>query len=368
MPGYGATIHEQEDGFKYFVLDNEEVGRRHGKYLPQCIIDSDFATFNFYTQKPELPYAIGSCLKAHPHTPQPPDNDITPGDEFDYGNERMEHESHTVDPLHRCLLHPPWPGKTEAGVVEFKVVDWVQAGDPNNSQVVAVRILNSTLDLPTDVDLLAKIYDPLYFDYLHYHTNIFQYLDFCYRRETAAYRQLTDLQGNIIPKYYGSFTMSLPGDGKISRHVRMILLEIVPGLSMDKLSPSGFKQAERQEMMKAIVDSERAVYAHKVINGDMHPRNILFPPDPLDRGCRAVIVDFGISRIIPNVQKEYPLPGVTRTAPPFHCVDTYNFFEWVDWDWDAWINEVYADIKGTSLTSREECVKHICREPKEEKG
>jgi hypothetical protein len=200
MPGYGATIHKYEDGYKYFVLE-DDFGP-HGKYLPQCIMDSDFDTFNFFTQKPELPYAIGSYLKANPHTPQPPDNDdnVT-ACEFDYANERLKHEIHTVDPLHRCLLYPPWPGKTEAGGVEFKIVDWVQAGDPNDSQVVAVRILNSTLDLPTDVDLLAKIYDPLYFNHLNYYTNIFQYIDLCYRRESAVYRHLTALQGNIIPKY-----------------------------------------------------------------------------------------------------------------------------------------------------------------------
>lgn len=214
-----------------------------------------------------------------------------------------------MDPFHRCLLHPPSRGKIEPGAVEFKIVDRVQAGDPNNSQVVAIRILNSTIDLPTDMDILAKIYDPLYFNHIQDDVDIFRYNDLCYRVENTTYKHLTGLQGSIVPKYYGSFTISVPVDGDNPRDVRLILQEIVRGASMENLDPSSFNQAERQEMMKAIVDSERAVYAHKVINGDMHPRNILFPPDPLDRGCRAVIVDFGISCIIPNVQKEYPLPG-----------------------------------------------------------
>lgn len=282
--------------------------------------------------------------------PRPLDIYQSLGYELDYDG---QHERHTVDPFHRCLLHPPSRGKIEPGAVEFKIVDWVEAGDPNSSQVVAVRILNSTLALPTDVDILAKIYDPLYFNHIQDFVDIFQYNDFCYRRATAAYKHLADLQGGIVPKYYGSFTTSVPVDGDSPRDVRLILLEIVPGPSMDKLDPSSFKQEERQEIMKAIVDSERAVYAHKVANGDMHPRNILLPPDPSDRGCRAVIVDFGISSIIPDNRKEYSLPGVTRTAQLFHCLDTYNFWEWIDWDWDAWINEVYADIKGSSITESE---------------
>lgn len=352
MSGYGLEIHEDKDGFKHFVTYVDY------KYLPGCVDTGDFATFEFFTKKPELPYVVGNCLKARPRTPQPPDNDNFPGCKFKCGDERERHEMNTVDPFHRCLLHPPWPGKTEAGVVEFKVVDWVRAGDPNTAQVVVVRILNSTLDLPTDIDILAKVYDPLYNNHLQPNADIFRYTDLCYRRESAAYKHLADLQGNIIPKYYGSFTLSLPGDGNISRDVRLILLEIVPGQSMDRLDPSSLIQTERQEIMKAVVDSERAVYAHGVINRDIYPRNILLPPDPSDRDCRAIIVDFGISAIISNKRMVHPLPGNTPTAPPFHCLDDYNFWEWVDWDWDAWINEEYRDTKGSSLTFSEECVLH----------
>ncbi|KAL5349847.1 hypothetical protein ACLOAV_004881 [Pseudogymnoascus australis] len=155
MNGYGATIRDREDG-EILVYDKMEVHEPH-----ICIVDGDIATFRFYTQKPDLPYAVGSCLKARPHTSKPPDNDNFPGLETGPRDKHLRHEIETVDPLHRCLLHPPPRGTVEPGEVEFKVVDWVQAGDPNNSQVVAVRILNSTLDLPTDVNVLAKIYDPL---------------------------------------------------------------------------------------------------------------------------------------------------------------------------------------------------------------
>ncbi|KFZ19242.1 hypothetical protein V502_03763 [Pseudogymnoascus sp. VKM F-4520 (FW-2644)] len=345
MRGYGATVCDEGD-YEVFAYDEMDVDE-----LPNCVVNGDIATFKFFTEKPELPYTVGSCLKAHPHTPQPPDNSNFPGYEFDYN---PKSEKNTVRPFQRCLLHPPWPGKTEAGEVEFKIVDWVQAGDPNDAQVVAIRILNSTVDLPTDMDILAKIYDPLYFNHIK-DVEMFRYTDYCYRRESAAYKHLADLQGNIIPKYYGSFTISLPGDGNISRDVRLILLEIVTGQSMDKLDPSSFKQAERQEIMKAVVDSERAVYARKVINRDINPRNILLPPKQRHRDRRAVMVDFGISFIKPDLDDKTYLTGLADPPKSFHCIDPYdNFWEWVDWDWDAWINEQYAHIKGSSITPREE--------------
>ncbi|KFY13505.1 hypothetical protein V492_03225 [Pseudogymnoascus sp. VKM F-4246] len=348
MAGYGIRIYENEDGFKYFVCD-DDFNRR---MLPEFVVDGDFDTFNFFTQKPELPYTIGSCLKAHPHTPQPPDNEDFPGCEPKCGDET---EKHTVRPFDCCLLHPPWPGKTGAGVVEFKVVDWVRAGDPNTSQVVAIRVLNSTVGLPTDRDIIAKIYDPLYFNHIHTFADIFRFADYCYRRESAAYSHLVDLQGSVIPRYYGSYTISLPGNGKVSRDVRLILKGIVPGPSMSELDPSSFKQAERKEIMKAVVDSERAMYAHKVVNRDIHPRNILLPPKQPHHRRRAVIVDFGISIINPDMSDKTYLTGLANPPKSFHCLDPSNhFWEWVDWDWDAWINKTYRRIKGSRITPKEE--------------
>ncbi|KFY42125.1 hypothetical protein V495_04666 [Pseudogymnoascus sp. VKM F-4514 (FW-929)] len=326
-------------------------GSRKYSYLPNCVYVGDIAKFKLFAQKPELPYAVGSCFKARPHTPRQLDNDNC---EFDINDIR---EVNTVDPLHRCLLHPPPRGRMEPGVVTFKIVGRIQAGDPNNTQVVSVGVLDSTIGLPTDIDILAKIYDPLYFNHIQDDVDIFRYTEYCYNRERAAYKHLVALQGSIILKYYGSFTISLPVDGEDPRDVRLILLENVPGSSMNEMDPSSFKQAERQEIMKAVADAERAVYTHKVVNTDIHPRNILIPPNSLDRGCRAVIVDFGLSYIISSYKKIYPLTGVTRTGPLFHCLDPDdNFREWVDWDWDAWINAECGHIKGSSRTFREECV------------
>lgn len=191
MRGYGATV-RQKDGREAFVYDESEIKRSMDfDKLLNCIWSGDTATFKFLTQKPKLPYTVGSCLKAHPHTPQPPDNDNFPGFEFDYNHER---EMYSVHPFHRCLLYLPWLGRTEVGVVEFKIVDWVQAGDPSSTQVIKIRILNSTINLPTDMDILAKIYDPLYFNHIQDNVDIFRYTDFCYRRESAAYKHLADLQ------------------------------------------------------------------------------------------------------------------------------------------------------------------------------
>ena len=90
---------------------------------------------------------------------------------------------------------------------EVKLVRPIRAGDKYKAQLVVVQVTSSSSPmLPTDVQLVAKIYDPLYFN--HDDTDPFYCVDNAYSHETAAYRKLSDLQGGILPKYFGSFTIS----------------------------------------------------------------------------------------------------------------------------------------------------------------
>jgi hypothetical protein len=51
-----------------------------------------------------------------------------------------------------------------------------------------------------------------------------------------------------------------------SREVRLILIENVPGISMQNLNPSNFTKLERQTIMKAIIDSETALYNREIVH------------------------------------------------------------------------------------------------------
>ena len=258
---------------------------------------------------------------------------------------RRERES--IDPVQRCLLHPPLPGVFTSGVAELEIVRLVRAGDQHGAQLLAVRVLTSTHDLPSDTGLLAKLYDPLYFDHEQDEADPFLCVDRAYTHESAVYTKIMDFQGSLIPKYYGSFSLSLPIDHTHFREVRLILMENVPGISMQNLRPSNFTKSERQAIMKAIIDSETALYNRNIVHRDIHPRNILVLPQP---ARKVVLVDFGLSRTsrspFPEWEERY-LPGVP-ISPMLRWIKRREWFdEWVDWDWEAWVEQHYEHTRGS---------------------
>ena len=58
--------------------------------------------------------------------------------------------------------------------------------------------------------VVAKIYDPLYIDNDELYVNPFVAADKDYTHEVAAYKAFSDLQGLMIPKYYGSYSLDVP--------------------------------------------------------------------------------------------------------------------------------------------------------------
>ncbi|KAJ8098149.1 hypothetical protein POJ06DRAFT_145796 [Lipomyces tetrasporus] len=180
------------------------------------------------------------------------------------------------------------------------------------------------------------------------------------RFSAAAYKALSVLQGSTIPIYYGSYSLELPAEGTV-RSVRLILMEFVPGTSMQQLNPSDFSQLERQVIMNAVIDAESLVYTHNVRHSDIHPRNILVlstATTTYDR--RVVVVDFGkadVGRspcpIDPEEEARY-LPGVPISpllrwnVAWWHHVQTY-FRKWIDWDWQPWLEDNYGSIDTSSM-------------------
>src|SRR5271168_2955192 len=298
----------------------------------------------FNVPKPDFPYAIGKRLHVRSHVPPPP----TESDcrlKFQATRERE-----SIDPVQRCLLHPPLTGVFTSGVAELEIVRLVRAGDQHGAQLLAVRVLTSTHDLPSDTDLLAKLYDPLYFDHEQDDADPFLCVDRAYTHESAVYTKIADFQGSTIPKYYGSFSLLLPVDHMHSREVRLILIEYVPGIDMQNLSPSNFTKSERQAIMKAIIDSETALYNRDIVHRDIHPRNVLILSQPSDHARKVVLVDFGLSRTsrspFPEWEERY-LPGIP-ISPMLRWIKPREWFDgWVDWDWEAWVEQHYEHTRGS---------------------
>jgi serine/threonine protein kinase len=201
-------------------------------------------------------------------------------------------ERESVHPLARCLRHPPLPGIDGEDTAELQIVRPIRAEDNHSAEVVAVRVQSSSSNnLPRDADLVAKIDDPLYFDHEQDEANPFLCVDRDYSHETAAYRALSKLQGAVIPKYFGSFSIQTSAGPTGFRIMRLILFELIPGRSMRQLSPDHLSQPIRQTIMKAAIDAESLINIHNITHMDVRPANILVRGDA--QVGRVVIIDFG---------------------------------------------------------------------------
>ena len=210
----------------------------------------------------------------------------------------------------------------------------------------------------SDVQLIAKFYNPLYFDHKQDDADPFLCTDHDYSHETAVCKALYQLQGTIIPRFYGSYTCELPiPDGKTSRSVRLILMENVPGICMQKLKPVDFTQSERQNILKAVVDAESLLYTHNVQHRDVHPRNILVLRSDVAT-LRVVLIDFGKSligrvpcRALPGEEQKYrlgvPISPLLRWNQAWWRHRQKVLDEWIDWDWQPWLEYHYGSTRAS---------------------
>jgi hypothetical protein len=61
---------------------------------------------------------------------------------------------------------------------------------------------------PKGTRLVAKVYDPLYFNDSEGYLNPFLCMDRSYTHEANAYMALNEFQGQWIPRYYGSYSLT----------------------------------------------------------------------------------------------------------------------------------------------------------------
>ncbi len=215
------------------------------------------------------------------------------------------------------------------------------------------RVRSSSTDkLPRDTDLVAKIYDPLYWDHDQDDADPFLCVDRAYSCETAAYTALSKLQGKTIPRYFGSFSIKMCVDttnaGTTFRLVRLILIEFIPGRSIEQLSSANLSQSIRQSIMKEVIDAESLIYTHNIWHSDIRPANILVRDDLKAR--RVTTIDFGKCTIgrhpLPFLHEEYlpnvPISPLLRWSKP-----RGHFGSWIDWDWLPWLQRVYEPTRAS---------------------
>lgn len=321
-------------------------------------VDNSSETEAFITHPPPpLPYVKGRHFIVRSHNPLPPERHKSRCCALK-GEARVERLK--VSPLERCLRHPPPEGSYNDFDVEFEIVDELRAGLYHRTQILTVKILQSLLELlekfGSITTVVAKFYDPLYYDHEEGDGDPFHCVNHHYTHEVASYHRLVELQGTIVPIFYGSYSLEIPVDrpSATTRSVRLILMERINGPSMRELKPEDFTQLEQQRIMKLVIDGEAAIHTRDIMLSDLHPRNVL-----VDKGegsqrniGRVVHVDFGgnmMSRFWwvgygPEKEKAR-LPGVfisplIRWHPEFGMPS--SFHEWIDWDYQRWLEDEYA--------------------------
>ena len=299
----------------------------------------------------DSPYSIGQCLFLKRHNPPAPfgrkyrdsgaSEFLVPGE---------------VTQLEWCLKHPPKPGSTDVSEtrnIVFKAS--IRTGDQRGAQV-----------LLTENGLVAKIYDPLYYSFIDKEwsdekLDVATEADQDYTIEAAAYSALqgSNLQGNIMPTYHGSWTTEIRTiiDGQQHlRDVRIILLEHVDGTVMMDIDPDSLTQGERENVMCKVIEARTDLKLADLQHNDFEPRNIVLSPrssraqsapglETTTLDCpdlRVCIIDYGRSYVAKTttVKDVYRNPLFDWAGGDIYC--QYGWLppreEATDWMWEMWGN------------------------------
>ncbi|KAF2623894.1 hypothetical protein BU25DRAFT_349111, partial [Macroventuria anomochaeta] len=198
-----------------------------------------------------------------------------------------------------CLAHPPAEGCTSFDdTCSFTVTSGIRTGENLGAQLVL-----------TDTGLVAKIYDPLFYsfqdqDFQDLEVDVATAADSEYSIEAAAYSELqgTSVEGCITPEYNGSWTLNVTGDIQdehITRQVRLVLVEYVPGVRMADFEPHSLTPEVRRDIMVKVIEADYDIRRAGVRHDDISPRNIIFSkrPNTANRNFRIRLVDFGHSTV-----------------------------------------------------------------------
>jgi hypothetical protein len=304
--------------------------------------------------KPPVPYAKGWIFTVRSHIPPPP-TPVTKDCCRNFQTGRVERRQ--LSPFERCLRHPPLPGNIGSCTVDLEILDLLRVRDGCNAQVFTVQVLGARPNpgcFPPNRKVVAKIYDPLYFYDEEGFINPFLCVDKHYTHEVRAYDVLSELQGGLVPRFCGSYSLDIPVEGSGMRTVRLILVEYIPGISMQEANPKNFSQRTRQQIMKSVIDFESLVYERDILLTDLSPRNVIMVEKPdSDSKRNLVFLDFagalfGRRRDDPvAIEPKLFLGQYISPLLRWDKTMAMQFNDWIDWDWQPWIEAEYAHTAAT---------------------
>ncbi|KAJ7235019.1 hypothetical protein B0H12DRAFT_1222741 [Mycena haematopus] len=133
----------------------------------------------------------------------------------------------------------------------------------------------------SNTPLVARIYDPLYFDTAVY--DRFRTIQQAVASEYEAYTRLKKHQGTLVPRFHGIFVAEIPGVRP--RHVYVVLLEYVPGIDLQaKMRMVGDATCAQHKLglFNAVARASYPLYECGVHPDDLMDRNVLLqePREP----------------------------------------------------------------------------------------
>jgi hypothetical protein len=264
--------------------------------------------------KPRLPYLPGYSVRISRHAP--PSEDEQSG--FQERPRLKEAYLKTVTHSEAVVANPPVDGVEDSlSQAELVITSTIAIGSARGAQIITCTV--TPLDGDSEpFEATAKIYDPLYYNFEHsigyYPRDCVGEADNDYMVETYAYEILeqTGHTGSSAPKYYGSWTFTLPIVFKgllTSRPVRLILIERLNGVTIREsriqntysrgAGKDAFHYPEeyRLEVLAQAMDAHVRQMKSGVDQGDFAGRNIILVPIQSEKICglflpRIVLIDY----------------------------------------------------------------------------
>ena len=304
--------------------------------------------------KPDLPYRPGLRLSIRRHVPIPPFGHCY-STEQPVRYECDKQESYYMKLTDWALFYPPStsPPHPDPAVVGLQIIDEIACKDGRGAQVVRCR-----LDTEPERILVAKIYDAFYYSYVSHQggpADVTSKADLDYSHEAAAYEALRDanVDGQVVLKYYGSWTFDVPVPEALraldtpypidpTRPVRMVLMEWIDGISLEKLEVDD-KAAKtiapeiRLEILAKAMENMCVIKSIGVKHNDFASRNVVVSPATgwtMARLPAVYIIDFNIADLTRS-------PYYTRrdVPPPLPMNPRYAFRNHPPFGW--WVPRQY---------------------------
>jgi hypothetical protein len=275
----GQLIKSDDEGSA--SCDNEEWSDSEDEVSISC------------NNKQSCPYVVGFDMDAFEEEPPEPigrDYDTTLPEDFNV-DQRLQTPHGQI-----CYRYQARPGRNlSSDPTRLKITAVIRSGADTGAQVVVVND-----------SMVAKIYDPLFYDPEKCMMDAVYAADVEYSCEAAAYTHLQrypDL-ADILPTYCGSYTTQMTTTTTIEGRsityeypVHMILVEYIRGRCMRgarKLVPTLARYAIFKQCMDADVRLRHAGVKHD----DVSPRNILLVRTDFETpNVKVKIIDFDRSTI-----------------------------------------------------------------------